>query len=106
MGYDAPMPFRLQNEAQGRTVGLCVDKSWAVVVGCENGHHAHWRAADLRERFARAVTLEAISERLTCSTCGVRSGALGIQQDMSPEARQQMVRKEPGPPGFYRPSSG
>jgi hypothetical protein len=99
------MPFALQNEARGRTVGLCVDKSWAVGVGCENGHAAHWGAADLVRRFPREVTLEAIAARLKCATCGARSGVLGIRQDESPEARERQRRKDPGPPGFYRSRS-
>lgn len=98
------MPFLLQNEARGRTVGLCVDKQWGVDVGCEKGHAVYWSPSALSEKFDRGVTLEAIAARLACATCGSRSGGVGIRQDTSGDARQAMMRKEPGPPGFYRPS--
>jgi hypothetical protein len=77
------MAFFLSNEARNRTVGLCVELGWMVLMECENGHGATWRVRDLETRFPPGASLEAIAERLTCSRCGSRQGIIGLRSDAS-----------------------
>lgn len=91
------MPYDLHPPAQNRTVGLCVERSWAVHVACANGHGRRWNVAALAEQFAPGVTLEAIAERLVCralledgTECGCRDGALNIFQDTAYTQRRDL----------------
>lgn len=94
------MPYHLHNEAQNRTVGLCIECGWQVRFACENGHGGGFTVAELRDRFAPAVTLEQIAARLVCATCGSRDGDLTVRQD--PAARLGRDMKDTG---FLRPQT-
>lgn len=94
------MTFTL-NEAAGRTVGLCIDLSWAVVFACENDHGVTWDVATLEEKFPREAVLDDIARRLVCGACGSRSGVMGLRQDQGAAQRRDVERfeasaKEPG----------
>lgn len=95
------MAFALHNPAVGRTVGLCLDCGWKLVFACDAGHRGQWGRADLSAKFSRDVTLEAIAERLTCATCGLKTGGLALMQDDTSEGRSAAQRPDMGLPGAY-----
>jgi hypothetical protein len=88
------MAFTVENPARNRTVELCARLCWRVVFSCENRHGGQILASELAERFPPETTLEAIAERLVCSRCGSRKGALDIRQDTAAAARRDVAAFE------------
>jgi hypothetical protein len=86
--------FWLFNEATNRTIRICVEASWMVVMECENGHGGRWGVDDLAQRFTPETTLEEIAARLVCSTCGARRGNMTVRNDTAAAYRRDIARFE------------
>jgi hypothetical protein len=86
------MPYYVHNEARGKTVGLCAEKCWEVQFACAKGHRGRLGSQELVPRFPAETTLDAIAERLVCSTCGSRDGDLTIRQDLGATAARDVAR--------------
>lgn len=84
------MPFHVDNPALGRTVSLCIEKAWRVLVTCENGHAGGWDVEELEAKFPPAATLDAIAARVRCARCRSTEGVLTIRNDQGATQRRDL----------------
>jgi hypothetical protein len=73
------MPFTLAPDARNRTVGICLEKGWAVSAICKAlgcGHVGHLGQVELAA-LPSGASLDEIAARLKCSACGGSDGLVG-----------------------------
>lgn len=72
------MPFRLSNDALGRTVGECIAGNWGLSVNClACHHHVRFPQATLAT-YPAELPISEIAARLVCSACGATEGVVHL----------------------------